>query len=176
MGGRNWFDKPCDDCGLTIHFVKVDDKWKPYQPGTTTDHWLVCQSEEARQRRIRAGREAYTFPLTPSAISDYRECPRYFLFRKFKALKSLGLVSQTLEKEVRKHFPDGEPVMPDIRAGHLGRACHIYFAARLHGKPKEEAKEEAVVEGIPLEFWRDFQIMTAIFDSQLESGMWDTTD
>jgi hypothetical protein len=175
---KDVFDKPCNECGVTIHFVKVDDKWKAYQPGTTTLHWLVCQSEEARQMRIRAGREAYMFPVSPSSIGDYRDCPRFFLFRNFKRLKALGLISPYLEEQVLAHFPDipDGSVMPDIRAGHLGKACHVYFAARLRGKSVEEAKEIAKAEGIPLEFWRDWQIMTSIFESQLEAGMWDTKD
>lgn len=170
---RDSYDKECDDCHGTIRMVQTAEGWKPYQPGTTTLHWMVCPAEDARQRRIRKGLEPYTFPVSASSLDDYRDCKYFYMLRNFDRLKNLGLITPQLEAQVLSHFPDGHVALPENPAGLLGRACHSYFAVRLKGGSQDEATEAAQEEGIPVAFWRDFMIMTRSFEGQLTREMWD---
>lgn len=175
--GKSSFFKACDQCGAKIKLVQLEGgRWMAYNPDTTTEHWLTCTSEDAKQRRVRRGREAFTFPISPSFLKDYASCPRYCAAKHFHTLKALGKIPQWLEDDIYSHFPDGKVAMPEIEAGLFGRAAHVYFAARLKGKAREEARELASAEGIPFAFWRNFQITAAIFDRQFESGRWPTAD
>lgn len=157
--------RQCRDCGREIDFQRIDGKWVPMEPKQKVEHWKVCPSAKARELRIRRGLEAGIYPLSPTAIDNYRACPRFYLWSYWSRLKEMGRISEELLAE----YPDGPPKLPDIPAGALGRTFHQYAAARLKD-------EDPPAPTVPLEYWKDWSIMVAVFERQLESGQWEVDD
>jgi hypothetical protein len=144
----------CKDCGQSVRWVRVEGKWRPFEEHSDQEHWLVCQSESAKQLRIRRGKEAGVFPVSPTAVKDYIDCPHYYKLRHVDRIP-----------------------LPEIRAGLLGRAFHIWAAARLGGKTLEQAQQLVDEQGgVPLDLVADWRYMVESFEYQLRNGYWVTKD
>jgi len=101
--------KGCNDCGAQIDFRRDGDRWVPVNPDGT-DHYMTCTSDRARDKRIRRGQEPGMFPVDPSRIRMYIDCPRAY------------------QRRYIDRIPDEKGP-----AAHLGIAIHRYAEARLLG-------------------------------------------
>jgi hypothetical protein len=136
----------CRDCGNEIQFRREDGRWVPYDPATSREHYLTCTSERARDMRVRRGQEPGVFPISPSAIRTYLDCPLAY----------------------KRRYIDRAPD-PKGPAALLGIALHQYIEARMKG-------ESPPAPEVPLELTRDWRIMRDTFERQLDQGAWDLRD
>lgn len=135
----------CRDCGQLIDFQRQDGRWVPLNPDGR-EHYLTCTSERARDMRVRRGQEPGVFPVDPTRIRTYINCPAAF----------------------KRRYVDRAP---DLKgpAALLGIAVHRYAEARLKG-------EEPPGPDVPLEYARDWRIMRDTIELQLANGLWDLRD
>jgi hypothetical protein len=111
-----------------------------------TEHYLKCTSERARDMRARRGQEPGVFPVDPTRIRTYIDCPAAY----------------------KRRYVDRIPEEKGS-AALLGIAIHRYAEARLKG-------EEPPVPEVPLEYARDWRIMRDTFEMQLDNGIWRLKD
>jgi len=135
----------CKDCGLAIEWQRAVGKWNPVD-ADGQPHYLTCSSERARDMRVRRGQEPGIFPVDPTRIRTYIDCPAAY----------------------KRRYVDR---IPDEKgpAAQLGIAVHRYAEARLKG-------EEPPAPVVPLEYARDWRIMRDTIDLQLQNGLWDLRD
>ncbi len=136
-------------------------RWKAVDPDTGAEHFVTCSAEDARARRIRYGLEAGFYPVSPSSIKDYLDCPWYYLLNHWSMLQRLGMISD----EILARFPDGPPPLPGNPFGDLGNYAHRYFAARLRNE------EPPLFDGPP-DLFRDWRYMRDTFERQMDLGLW----
>jgi len=137
--------KPCNECGLPIDFRREDGRWVPID-ADGQPHYLTCKSERARDMRVRRGQEPGVYPVSPSAIRAYLDCPAAF----------------------KRRYIDRQPEEKGP-AAQLGIAMHQHIEARLKG-------EKPPPPVVPLELARDWRIMRDCFEYQLDNGQWDLRD
>ena len=137
--------KPCNECGLPIDFRREGGKWVPIDEGGQP-HYLSCKGERARDMRVRRGEEPGVFPVSPTAIRLYLDCPAAY----------------------KRRYVDRQPEEKGP-AAQLGIAMHEHIEARLKG-------EEPPLPVVPLEVARDWRIMRDTFEYQLGNGLWDLRD
>lgn len=143
----------CKDCGNPIRWVRVDGNWRAFRSDSedpavdiNVEHYLDCPSERARDMRVRRGQEPGWFPVSPTAIRTYIDCPAAY----------------------KRRYVDRAPEEKGP-AAQLGIAMHQYIEARLKG-------EEPPAPAVPLEYARDWRIMRDTFEFQLDAGQWDLRD
>lgn len=135
----------CRDCQKPIEFAREDGRWVPRNPDGT-EHYLTCTSDRAREMRVRRGQEPGVFPVDPSRIKTYIDCPAAY----------------------KRRYIDR---IPDEKgpAALLGIAIHEYAEARLQGL-------EPPLPVVPLEMATDWGIMRDTFERQMEAGLWRLKD
>ena len=135
----------CKDCRRPIEWRRDGERWTPLD-ADGREHYLTCTSERAREMRIRRGQEPGWFPVSPTAIRAYLDCPRAYKRR---------YVDHVIDEK-------GPAAL-------LGIAVHRHIEARLKG-------EEPPAPVVPLEHVRDWRIMRDTFELQLADGLWDLRD
>lgn len=163
------FERDCEDCGGRIEVRQLDaaqERWRVYQPdGSQVEHLAVCTTPDARAWRIRRGLEPGRYPVSPTAIQTYIDCPFAYLLEHFERLTNLGLVSRAVRERVLRLFPDGRPVLPQNPNGLLGDYGHRYIAARMLDQ------EPPLYDG-PLELFDEWSRMRYAFEVQMDDGWW----
>ncbi|HEX4622302.1 MAG TPA: hypothetical protein VH208_12110, partial [Myxococcaceae bacterium] len=152
----------CEHCGLPMQLVDGGGwRWKALDPDTGQEHFILCTAAAARARRIRYGYEDGYYPVSPSSIKSYLNCPWGYLLEHWSMLKAMGMIAP----EILALFPDGPGEMPPNPFGDLGNYVHRYIACRLRNE------EPPPYDG-PLDLFRDWRWMRDTFERQVDRGDW----